>query len=539
MKIITILAILYFLSGKLSFLLSVESSIVTIAIFFAEGISLATILIYGKKVWPGIFIGQLILALSTDLSFFPSVLIASINSLEAILAYYILQKLKFDTSFNKVIHLYLLFFVIIFILQPFSAILGNIVLVSFSIIDASTYFISLFSWWFGNVMGQLLITPMILILYSNLKNLNLNLIVLSTIIGTTVSYVILILYPINSLALLLSITISLSMLITIYWGLAYSSFIILMISIVLMLSVHYNIGFFTIETKLNNIINMNFYILAHIIFIYIQGLLSIERDNALNKMTLLNLNLKEQVEIETEKNREKELFLIQQSRHAQMGEMISMIAHQWRQPLNSLSLIIQGNVFKNKIGKFNDEDMEKLSHNSQKQISQMSKTIDDFRDFFKPNKNPLEFNVSKSILHALALLKPILNQESITIKTQLEDDVLLKGFSNELEQVLINILNNAKDALAERNIDKDRTIYISLKKENTDTIITIEDNAGGIKDDIIEKIFDPYFSTKNDKNGTGLGLYMSKSIIEGHCNGILSIQNTTNGAIFKIVMRGK
>ena len=257
-----------------------------------------------------------------------------------------------------------------------------------------------------------------------------------------------------------------------------------------------------------------------------------------DKLIVANKSLENRIKAEVEKSKQHQITMIQQSRLAQMGEMISMIAHQWRQPLNNLSMIIQSAALKHKLGRFDDERMVKLSEDSQKQIMQMSQTIDDFRYFFKPNKHPSEFNVTTSILHVLTLLKPSLEQELIVVETHLEDDVLMKGFSNELGQVLLNILNNARDVLVENNRDKKKIISIVLKKEDENVLITIEDNAGGIEDDVIDKIFDPYFSTKEGRNGTGLGLYMSKSIIEGQCQGHLSVKNGTNGAIFKIVLGG-
>ncbi len=261
------------------------------------------------------------------------------------------------------------------------------------------------------------------------------------------------------------------------------------------------------------------------------------REIAEQSLRDLNLSLKERIEVEVEKNKEQQLIMMQQSRHAQMGEMISMIAHQWRQPLNNLSMIIQGAALKHQLGKFNDELMTKLSADAQKQIMQMSQTIDDFRYFFKPDKIEKEFSINTTILHILGLLKPILKQKNITIETYFENDVIIKGFSNELGQALINILNNAKDALVENNSCRDKLITIVLKKEIGNVIIMIEDNAGGIKDDIIAHIFDPYFSTKEKKNGTGLGLYMSKNIIEEHCHGRISVENGNNGAIFKIELK--
>ncbi len=252
----------------------------------------------------------------------------------------------------------------------------------------------------------------------------------------------------------------------------------------------------------------------------------------------LNTSLEKKIAEEVEKNRQQQLVLIQQSRYAQMGEMISMIAHQWRQPLNNLSMIIQGASLKYQLGKFDDELMVKLSKDAQKQIMQMSQTIDDFRNLFRPNKHAKVFSVNTTILHVLALVEPILKQENIIVETHLEDAVTIKGFSNELVQVLINILNNAKDALVEKNSDKKKIITIALKQENDTVVILVKDNSGGIAEEIMDKIFDPYFSTKEGKNGTGLGLYMSKSIIEEHCQGQLSVKNGRNGAIFTIVLGG-
>ena len=245
---------------------------------------------------------------------------------------------------------------------------------------------------------------------------------------------------------------------------------------------------------------------------------------------------KKKLKQEIEKNRQQQLAMLQQSRHAQMGEMISMIAHQWRQPLNSLSMIIQTVSLQHTIGKLNDKLMMELSQDSQEQIKQMSQTIDDFRNYFKPNKESKVFSINAAILNAIKLLKPVFDQHKILIKFDAKEEVFIKGFSNDLGQVLINILNNAKDVLIEKNRDKKKNIHIMLKKENENVVVTIEDNGGGIADDIIGQIFDPYFSTKDEKNGTGLGLYMSKIIIENYSNGRFSVENSDKGAIFKIVL---
>ncbi len=263
------------------------------------------------------------------------------------------------------------------------------------------------------------------------------------------------------------------------------------------------------------------------------------RKEAEIKLEQLTSQLEERVRDEVEKNKQHQLIMLKQSRYAQMGEMITMIAHQWRQPLNNLSMIIQGVALKYKMGKADDKLMHKLSHDSTEQITQMSQTIDDFRDFFKPDKEPEIFCVNESILNTTKLLRPIFESKQVALRLDLGEDISVKGFANELGQALINILNNAKDVLLEKRGDKDKFIDITLEQDNHDVVICISDNGGGISQEIMENIFDPYFTTKQEKNGTGLGLYMSKTIIEDHCGGELSVANGSDGAVFKVRLKGK
>ena len=249
----------------------------------------------------------------------------------------------------------------------------------------------------------------------------------------------------------------------------------------------------------------------------------------------LNDTLEERIKEEVEKNKKHQIIMMQQSRHAQMGEMISMIAHQWRHPLNSLSLIIQNTIFKYKMGKLDDDLIIKFDKDSSKQIKQMSNTISDFRNFFKPEKQSTEFNISDSIYHAINIVDTILKSENINLELNINKKLKLNGYPSELGQVIVNILTNAKDALVSKNINN-KTIKLSLSSINKKIIISIKDNAGGIDKEIIDKIFDPYFSTKYEKNGTGLGLYMSKIIIEDHMKGTLTVQNNTDGVEFEILL---
>ena len=264
-----------------------------------------------------------------------------------------------------------------------------------------------------------------------------------------------------------------------------------------------------------------------------------KRKEVETSLRLLNEHLEERISVEVEKSRQQQLLMLQQSRYAQIGEMITMIAHQWRQPLNNLSIIIQGVVLKYKMGKMDDTLMSRLERDSRSQITQMSQTIDDFRNFFKPDKESSLFSVDEPILNAVKLLRPSFEQRQILLETDLEKDIVVKGFGNELGQVLVIILNNAKDAIVERQREQEGEIRITMMRSDHDVVIMVEDNGGGIDEKIIGRIFEPYFSTKQEKNGTGLGLYMAKTIIVEHCRGELSVSNTREGACFKIILKEK
>ena len=247
----------------------------------------------------------------------------------------------------------------------------------------------------------------------------------------------------------------------------------------------------------------------------------------------LNKSLESRVKKEISKSQQYQAQMFHQSRLAQMGEMISMIAHQWRQPLNNLSLLTQTIAFKYERGKLNDALIKEFNTNTREQIFQMSKTIDDFRNFFKPNNHKDIFNIDNIIYHSLKMVNPIFEQHSIKVDYNHKKEVNIFGFDNELGQVLINIFNNAKDALMENRV-KDKVLKITVEEKHHLVTIKIQDNAGGIPQEHIKKIFDPYFSTKSEKNGTGLGLYMSKMIIEDHMDGELNVINDTQGAVFEI-----
>ncbi|SFP78438.1 Histidine kinase-, DNA gyrase B-, and HSP90-like ATPase [Hydrogenimonas thermophila] len=251
-------------------------------------------------------------------------------------------------------------------------------------------------------------------------------------------------------------------------------------------------------------------------------------------LQIMNKKLKR--EIEEKQKALKRVEKLRDSKLNEMSQIISMIAHQWRQPLNNLYLLIQTHIYNYKKGKIDKQAIQYFKENSKKQINLMSKTINDFMEFFKAQENKNYFDLKKTIEELLSIIEPLFKKNNIKISFYYEDNnnYTLNNYKNMFTQIIINILNNAKDALLERNIDN-KQIYIELQNNDIELIILIKDNAGGIPEDIIDKVFDPYFSTKNEKNGTGLGLYISKIILEERMNGKIDVKNDRNGAIFKII----
>ena len=258
----------------------------------------------------------------------------------------------------------------------------------------------------------------------------------------------------------------------------------------------------------------------------------------------LNENLEQKVIIESAKARKKDKQLMQQSRFAALGEMIGNIAHQWRQPLSAIGSISSGVKLQMELGLTTEEEIKQSFDKIIDNIEFLSQTIEDFRGFFKEDKELVDFDIIQTINKTLSILETTYKDNNIKIITDFKSDKFISnGMPSELSQVILNILNNAKDATVSNNIEN-RLVHIEVKSENGKNIIQIQDNAGGIPDDIIDKIFDPYFTTKHQSQGTGIGLYMSKDIIENHMKGLISVQNLYikkddiyyNGACFKIVL---
>ena len=229
----------------------------------------------------------------------------------------------------------------------------------------------------------------------------------------------------------------------------------------------------------------------------------------------------------------KNSLLIQSSRLTAMGEMAGMIAHQWRQPLSSISLRLQSLKLMYEFGEV-DIEKSKSEINSVNEIVQtMSKTIDDFRDFFKPNDEKTLFSLQNTIDDTLKLYND-LSDNNITITIDNNQDIQIKNYNNTLSQVIYALIVNSHDALIANSIDNPK-IDISIIKTDKEVILSIKDNGGGIDVDNLDKIFDPYFSTKS-KNAKGLGLYNAKIAIENYIAGNIDAKNIDDGVIFTITI---
>lgn len=239
----------------------------------------------------------------------------------------------------------------------------------------------------------------------------------------------------------------------------------------------------------------------------------------------LNENLKKEIKEEVEQNRQKDNMLFQQSKMASMGEMIENIAHQWRQPLSFISTSASGIKLNKEYDTLTDELLNEAVDNIMNSTKFLSNTIDDFRDFYRVDKIKEKFNIKDVLNKTLKLTSSRFTNRAIKVIEDCEDVTIL-GFENELVQVFINILNNARDVL-EKLPYEERFIFVTIKKIENEAYISLKDNANGIEPTILEKIFDPYFTTKGSDKGTGIGLFMSREIIEKHFHGKIIAQNET------------
>ncbi len=246
----------------------------------------------------------------------------------------------------------------------------------------------------------------------------------------------------------------------------------------------------------------------------------IEKTKALQK---LNESLEQKIKQEVKNSRKKDTIMFQQARLASMGEMIANIAHQWRQPLSSIMIIVQSLQSKMELGKLTQKIMDEKVNEAVLLGENMSNTLEDFQNFFKPTKSKKRFSLKTTIHETLQLAKYILDKEKIKVYVKVSEDIYVYSFYNELSHIFLNIISNAEDALS--HIKGEKFIEIIAKELEGKIYIYFIDNGGGIKKDIMPHIFEPYFTTKYKSNGTGLGLYMSQQIIQKHIHGKIKCKN--------------
>ncbi|HIP18110.1 MAG TPA: HAMP domain-containing histidine kinase [Sulfurovum sp.] len=260
-------------------------------------------------------------------------------------------------------------------------------------------------------------------------------------------------------------------------------------------------------------------------------------------MRQYNRRLKEEVKRNIEELRNKDELLLQQQRMAAMGEMLSMISHQWKQPLGAINTAIMGIKIKIESGKIDLSDpfeqkkfltyLERKHNSILEYVQYLSSTTDDFRNFFNPNKSKEITHLTSPIENALKIIRPSMEKKGIEITTDFKADTEFIMYPNEITQILLNLLKNSEDNFKEKKIENPKIVIATLLRENQ-PVIRVYDNGGGIPAEVAKHIFEPYFSTKSDKLGSGLGLYMSKIIMEEHHNGTLSMQNQNKGVTFEL-----
>jgi C4-dicarboxylate-specific signal transduction histidine kinase len=253
------------------------------------------------------------------------------------------------------------------------------------------------------------------------------------------------------------------------------------------------------------------------------------------QLQTINSNLELRIIEEVEKNRLNEFQLLEQSKNASMGQMIGNIAHQWRQPLSAITSLASSLKISDEIGIIDSTEVQEKMDNIINKANYLSNTIDTFRNFLKAGNEVKKFPLEQMLERSLQIVDASMKDAHITLTGNINfnKQTIITGIESEISQVIINILNNAKDIIKEKMILNPWVKLELLQKENGH-LITIEDNGGGIPEDVMPKIFDPYFTTKHQSQGTGLGLHMSYRIVTESFHGKIYVRNTQNGAKFFI-----
>lgn len=264
----------------------------------------------------------------------------------------------------------------------------------------------------------------------------------------------------------------------------------------------------------------------------------LDRKDDLGEFHHAILSIQSEMRKEAETNREKDILMIYQSKQAKIGEMVGNISHQWKQPLNTINLILMNLYDDYKFQELSEEDFKEAIDKLMNIVKNMSETIKDFTDFLKPNREKAEFNLDESVHLALNLMEASLKYNNISVQLNVDENLKLLGYQNEFSHVLFNILNNARDAILESRV-QNKLISVKAWTEGEFAILEITNTGEPIPENIIGNVFEPYYTTKEEKGGTGIGLYISKIIVEQRMNGSIEIENTDMGVCCRISLKAQ
>lgn len=250
------------------------------------------------------------------------------------------------------------------------------------------------------------------------------------------------------------------------------------------------------------------------------------------------LSIQSEMKKEADLNREKDIMLIYQSKQAKIGEMVGNISHQWKQPLNTINLILLNLYEDYQLKELTDEEFKSTIDKLMNIVRNMSETIKDFTDFLKPNREITEFDLKESVDLALNLMEASLKYHNITVEVTVDKGLRMMGYQNEFSHVLFNILNNARDAILESNVEQ-KLIQVKAGLSDGNVLLEITNRGNHIPEETLKKLFEPYFTTKNERDGTGIGLYISKIIIEQRMNGHIELENVDYGVCCRICVKAK
>jgi len=478
-KLNLILAFLYFSSGVLCFYFLPKDSVASLGLFAPEGIALGFVLFYGVRVVGGVFLGQLIFALYQHLDILSSFEISLINSIEEVIAYFLLSKLNFDKSLNRFEDFVKLIIVILFVLQPFSAFFSAIALLSNNAITQNEFFSTIYRWWFGNITGDIIFS-LIVLSFLNTKRISAKNFIISFFY---LIYLTILFYVIKNVLLLLILVLIPSFYLLDKFGKSITPFLTLTIVVLSMLSVYFRIGAFTFQSMYDNTLNFNLFVIVSTIVIMMASII-IEKEKNINK------KISQEIQKALEKNRRQELELYKKDRYKLLSEFISLIAHHWRQPLNNISLLSQMVVLNYKKDKLNDEFIDYFKKNIAEEVDEVSKKIEVFKSYVMENDGEM-FEINKTLNDLLELFFPIYNALNKNISLLCSERLSVYGKRNDFMLIILTVLDillksDKKDIQIEC-LKKDSFIVLDFKTDLKN--ILYNKNELKLIKNIIEKEF--------------------------------------------------